>query len=158
MPRQHPLSRARIRRPLVTLVVAAAGFGTAALVGVAIARSFTLKIAKNAKVINTKAVSVHEDIVVNGRGRAVYTLSGDSRRHPKCTKANGCFKFWPPVKAASASKLSKAPGIPGKLGVWPRNGFTRSRSAATPSTPSPATSRRRRRSARASTASAAPGT
>jgi predicted lipoprotein with Yx(FWY)xxD motif len=123
MSRQLPLSRARIRRPLLTLVIAAAGFGTAALVGVAIAKSFTLKVAKNATVTNTKGATVHEDIVVNGRGRAVYTLSGDSKRHPKCTKASGCFMFWPPVKVASASKLSKAPGIHGKLGVWHRNGF-----------------------------------
>lgn len=123
MPRQLPLSRARIRRPLITLAVAAAGFGTAALVGVAIAKSFTLKVAKNAKVTNAKGVEVREDIVVSGRGRAVYTLTGDSKRHPKCTKSSGCFTFWPPVKVASASKLSKAPGIRGKLGVWHRNGF-----------------------------------
>lgn len=123
MPRQLPLSRARIRRPLITLAVAAAGFGTAALVGVAIAKSFTLKVAKNAKVTNAKGVEVREDIVVSGRGRAVYTLTGDSKRHPKCTKSSGCFTFWPPVKVAAASKLSKAPGIRGKLGVWHRNGF-----------------------------------
>jgi predicted lipoprotein with Yx(FWY)xxD motif len=123
MSRQLLLNRRRIRRPLLSLVVAAAGFGTAALVGVAVAKSFTLKVAKNAAVTNTKGVTVHEDVVVNGRGRAVYTLSGDTKHHPKCTKASGCFMFWPPVKVASASKLSKAPGIRGKLGVWHRNGF-----------------------------------
>jgi predicted lipoprotein with Yx(FWY)xxD motif len=105
------------------LIVAVAGFGTAALAGIAIAKSFTLRIAKNASVTNTKHTTVHENIVVDSHGRAVYTLSGDTTRHPKCTKANGCFTFWPPVKASSAKKLSKAPGIKGKLGVFHRNGM-----------------------------------
>ena len=70
------------------------------------------------------AVAAEPDlIVVNARGFAVYDLTGDSKRHPKCTKANGCFKFWAPVTVSSSRKLSKAPGINGKLGAWHRNGF-----------------------------------
>ncbi len=53
----------------------------------------------------------------------MYWVSGDSQSHPQCTKANGCFMFWPPVKVASKSSLSKAPGVPGKLTIWHRNGF-----------------------------------
>lgn len=105
------------------LIAAIAGFSTAALVGVALAKSFTLDIAKNAKVTNTMGVTKRENIVVNSAGFAVYDLTGDSKQHPKCTKANGCFQFWPPVTVASAQKLSKATGIEGKLGVWRRNGF-----------------------------------
>jgi predicted lipoprotein with Yx(FWY)xxD motif len=123
MLRQLRLPRARVRRHTLTLVVAVAGFATAALVGIAVAKSFTLKIAKDASVTDTKSVTVHENVVVDARGFAVYTLSGDTAHHPKCTKAGGCFKFWPPVKVASAKKLSKAPGIKGKLGVFHRNGF-----------------------------------
>jgi predicted lipoprotein with Yx(FWY)xxD motif len=54
---------------------------------------------------------------------AVYTLSGDSARHPECTQANGCFTFWPPVKVASAKSVSRAAGVKGRLGTWRRDGF-----------------------------------
>jgi predicted lipoprotein with Yx(FWY)xxD motif len=107
---------------LPALVAAVAGLGAAALVGVAVARSFTLRVAKHATVV-TPAGSAHEDIVVNSRGRAVYELSGDTRHHPKCTKANGCWSFWVPVKVASARKLSKAHGIKGRTQAWQRGGF-----------------------------------
>lgn len=110
--------RVRAQWSAAMVLAAAAGFGAAALVGVAVAKTYTLQVAKNAKVGNKR-----ENIVVTSRGFAVYTLTGDSKQHPKCTKANGCFQFWPPVTVASAKQLSKAPGVPGKLGVWQRNGF-----------------------------------
>jgi predicted lipoprotein with Yx(FWY)xxD motif len=53
----------------------------------------------------------------------VYTLSGDTTRHPKCTKASGCFSFWPPVTVSSAKSLTKAAGVKGKLGTFKRNGI-----------------------------------
>ena len=68
-------------------------------------------------------MTVRQGVVTNAKGFAVYTLSGDTAKHPKCTKADGCFKFWPPVKVSSATKLTKAPGVRGKLGTWRRNGF-----------------------------------
>jgi predicted lipoprotein with Yx(FWY)xxD motif len=119
MPRPLRAFPAHGRRSALVLLAAVAGFGTAALVSVALAKTFTLQIASNAKV----DASSHGNIVVNSRGQAVYWLTGDSRRHPKCTKKNGCFKFWPPIKVPSAKKLSKVRGIKGKLGVWHRNGF-----------------------------------
>jgi hypothetical protein len=33
------------------------------------------------------------------------------------------LKFWFPVTVSSAKKLTAAPGVKGKLGVWHRNGF-----------------------------------
>jgi predicted lipoprotein with Yx(FWY)xxD motif len=114
----------RRRRAVAMLVAAVAGVAVAALVGVALAKTFTLQIAKGAKVTNLAAMtSTHENIVVNSSGRSVYDLTGDSKHHPECTKANTCFKFWFPLKVSSASKLSKAPGVKGKLGVWHRGGF-----------------------------------
>lgn len=104
-------------------VAATAVLITAALVGVAFARAFTLKVAKSAKVTNQSGVSKRQNIAVTSRGFAVYTLSGDSKSHPKCTKRNGCFTFWPPVTVSSAKKLGKTAGIKGKLGVWRRRGF-----------------------------------
>lgn len=116
-------AHARGARLTVATVAAVAGFAAAALVGVAIAKTFTLQVAKSGKVTNQTGSTKTESIVTNSHGMAVYTLSGDSASHPKCTKANGCFGFWPPVKVSSATKLSKAPGIKGKLGVWRRDGF-----------------------------------
>jgi predicted lipoprotein with Yx(FWY)xxD motif len=124
MSRLIKLVRVRGPRSLATLAAGTAGVALALLAGMAVARTFTLQVAKNATVRNPMTgVTKHENIVVDARRRAVYTLSGDSKSHPKCTKANHCFIFWPPVKVSSARKLSKAPGIKGKLGVWHRNGF-----------------------------------
>ncbi len=123
MPRQLRQSRVRLRRPIIALIVAIAGPATAAIAAVAVAKTFTLNIAKSAQVTNTKGVSMRENVIANARGFALYALSGDSMHHPQCTKANGCFRFWPPLKVASAKALTKAPGISGKLGVWHRDGF-----------------------------------
>jgi predicted lipoprotein with Yx(FWY)xxD motif len=113
-----------IRYRGVTLVAGAVIAAMLALAAVAIAKSFTVNVAKNATVTNmTTMVTTHENIGVNGRGFAVYWLSGDSKSHPECTQSNGCFRFWPPVTAKSVKALSKAPGISGKLTSWKRDGF-----------------------------------
>jgi predicted lipoprotein with Yx(FWY)xxD motif len=102
------------------MALAVAGLALGAFAGVALARTFTLKVAKNEKVSNITKPSTPtktESILVNSRGAAVYTLSGDTKRHQKCTDTM-CRKFWPPVTVASAkSKLSAAPGVKGKLGT-----------------------------------------
>jgi predicted lipoprotein with Yx(FWY)xxD motif len=116
-------STARMNRSALALTAAAAGVGLAVLAGAISAKTFTLQVAKQATVTNQSHQAVHENIVVDSKGRAVYVLSGDSKSHPECTKANGCFALWPPVTVASMSSLSKAPGVPGKLGSWKRNGF-----------------------------------
>ena len=104
--------------------VAAAGFAVAALVGVAGATTFTLNVAKDAKVTNQLGKTTHENIVVGMKKRAIYTLSGDKKSHPKCTAKNHCFSFWPPVTVAAGKHPTKAAGIKGKLSVWHRNGFS----------------------------------
>ena len=113
-----------IRRRAVLIPVAVAGFTLAALLGSAAAKTFTLKVAKNASVTNQQShTTKHENIAVNKHGSAVYLLTGDSKAHPECVKSNGCLAVWKPVKVSSRKKLSKAPGIHGKLGIWRRNGF-----------------------------------
>lgn len=119
---EHRISPLRLRSLVLALVAVGAAAG-AVLAGMALAKSFVLQVANDAKVTNTKGAVSHENIVVAARGRAVYTLSGDSRGHPKCTQANSCFQFWPPVKVASTGKLNGARGVKGKIGVWRRNGF-----------------------------------
>lgn len=106
------------------VAVAIAGFAAAVLVGVAAATTFTLNVAKDAKVRNQQGMTDRENIVVGTNKHAVYMLSGDSKTHPKCTAKNHCFTFWPPVTVASGKKPTKAAGIKGKLSVWKRNGFT----------------------------------
>jgi len=118
------IHRRRLRRVHVAIVVAAlAGLASAALVGFAVAKTLTLQTAKTASVTNQSGMTKTEGIVVNSKGRAVYTLSGDTTSHPKCTRANGCFSFWPPVTVSSAKSLSKAAGVKGKLGTFKRNGM-----------------------------------
>ena len=106
------------------VAIAAAGFVTALLVGVAAATTFTLNVAKNAKVTNQQGMTTHENIAVGAKKRAVYTLTGDKKSHPECTSKNHCFKFWPPVTVKSGTKPTKAAGIKGKLSLWHRNGFS----------------------------------
>jgi predicted lipoprotein with Yx(FWY)xxD motif len=118
------LHHRRLRRYHVAIVVAAlAGLASAAMVDLAVARTLTLQVAKGASVTNQSGSTKTEAIVVNTKGRAVYVLSGDTTKHPKCTKASGCFGFWPPVTVSSAKGLSKATGIKGKLATFKRNGF-----------------------------------
>jgi predicted lipoprotein with Yx(FWY)xxD motif len=108
----------------VILVAALAGFGAAALAGLAIAKTFTLKVGHNAKVTNAVSqVTKRESVVTNSSGVVVYTLSGETTHHAKCKKANSCLLIWFPVTVSSAKKMSKASGIKGKLGIWKRNGF-----------------------------------
>jgi predicted lipoprotein with Yx(FWY)xxD motif len=112
------------RRATISVIAATAGFATAVLAGgITMAKTFTLQVADNASVTNQSNKTTHENIVVDSTSRAVYALTGDSAKHPECTKANSCYTVWPPLEVASKSQLSKAPGIRGALGVWRRDGF-----------------------------------
>ncbi len=103
------------------VLAAAAGFALAALTGLAIGKGGTT-LAVQHNVRNTRQGNKLQTVVVR-RGLAVYTLSGDTKANPLCTKANNCFAVWKPVKVGSKSKLTKAAGIKGKLGTFKRNGF-----------------------------------
>ena len=123
MPRRFdPLHR--LRRTAAVIVLTCAGLGAAALVSVAIARTFTISVAKGVTVTNQAGAMTLENVAVNTREHALYTLSGDSKSDQKCTKANGCWSFWPPLKVSSSTKPTKATGISGRLGVWHHSGIT----------------------------------
>jgi predicted lipoprotein with Yx(FWY)xxD motif len=107
-------------RAAMLSLVCAIGFLTAARLGIAAARTFTLQVARHAPVTSAGGGTTRAAIVVTAGGFAVYELSGDGRRDPKCSRANGCFNVWPPATTRSARTLSKAPGITGKLGIWRR--------------------------------------
>jgi len=127
MSRPQKSDRSR-QRPLSAALVAAivAGAAIFAVTGVALANSFTLGAAKNVKVTNAtnpKQAAKTEGITVNSRGVAVYELLPETIQHPLCTSSQ-CLQFWPPVTVASAkAKLTAAPGVKGKLGIWHRHGF-----------------------------------
>ena len=111
----------RPRRTAVVLAATAACLAVAVFAAVAVAKTLTLSVAKNAKVTDTATNTTSmENLAVNSRGRAVYTLSGETPQHVKCTKAIGCLGFWFPVTASSKKSLSKDKSIKGKLGLWHR--------------------------------------
>jgi predicted lipoprotein with Yx(FWY)xxD motif len=122
MPRSPRIDRRRTRRgswprASVLIVASLSGVALAALAGMALAKTrTTLGSARNAALGKT--------ILVDGRGLTVYELSPETTHHLLCTKAAGCFPFWPPVTVKSSkTKLSLPAGVKGKLTTLHRNGF-----------------------------------
>jgi predicted lipoprotein with Yx(FWY)xxD motif len=90
---------------------------TVVISGIAIAGGATLS-AVSGKIGSSKAT-----IVVSSSGRAVYTLTGDSKTHAECTSAGGCWSVWPPVTVGKGQKPSKGSGVSGTLSVWSHSGI-----------------------------------
>ena len=109
-------TRRRFPGTAVMLVFAVACFAIAGLTGLALARTTPIfRSAQNSALGKT--------IVVDSRGLTVYELSPETTHHLLCTKANGCFAFWPPVTVRSARTKLTASGVKGKLGILHRNGL-----------------------------------
>jgi len=116
----------------VSLALALLAVG--AMAGLALAKSATLRVAKNVHVTNAtfaafrvKAVDTHEAVAVGPTGFAVYTFQGETTHHIICKKTNSmstnCWGFWPPVSVKSAKGISKQAGIKGKLGTFHNHGM-----------------------------------
>lgn len=105
------------RRGSVAMLIVVGCLTIAAVTGLALARTRpTLATAKNSTIAKT--------IIVDSHGLTVYELSPETTHHLLCTKAKGCFTFWPPVTVPSAkTKLTAASDVKGKLGILHRNGF-----------------------------------
>ena len=125
----------RPRRAAAILLAALAGAALLALAGMAIAKSFTLQVAKNVHVTNTptkafrvKAVDAHEAVAVGPSGFAVYTFQGETTHHIICQKTTNsktnCWAFWPPVSPSGSGAPTKQSGISGKLGTFKNHGVT----------------------------------
>jgi predicted lipoprotein with Yx(FWY)xxD motif len=123
------------RRSAVVLLAAVAAVAVLAVAGMAIAKSFSLKVLKNVHVTNTptkafrvKAVDTHEAVAVGPSGFAVYTFQGETTHHIICKKTTSaktnCWAFWPPVSPSSAGGVSKQSGIKGRLGSFRNHGVT----------------------------------
>jgi predicted lipoprotein with Yx(FWY)xxD motif len=115
------------------MALAVAGLALAAFAGIALAKSFTLKVSKNVHVTNTptkafrvRAVDAREAVAVGPTGYAVYTFQGETTHHLICKKTSNsstnCWAFWPPVSVKSAHGLGAQSGIKGKLGTFRNHG------------------------------------
>ncbi len=122
-------------RSSIAALGGAAAIIVIALAGMAVAKSFTLRVAKNVHVTNTptmafrvKAVNTHEAVAVGPSGFAVYTFQGETTHHIICQKTTNaktnCWAFWPPVSPSSGGAVSKQSGISGKLGTFKNHGVT----------------------------------
>jgi predicted lipoprotein with Yx(FWY)xxD motif len=110
------ITRHRLGRSVALLVVTVACLAGAGITGLALAKTNpTLGTARNS--------TLGETIVVDSHGLTVYELSPETIHHLLCTKAKGCFTFWPPVTVRSARTKLTASGVKGKLGILHRNGF-----------------------------------
>jgi predicted lipoprotein with Yx(FWY)xxD motif len=135
MPRPLKPARGRRRSRSFTLALTIAGVAALVLAGVALAKSFTLKVAKNVHVTNTptkafrvKAVDTHESIAVGPTGFAVYAFQGETTHHLICKKttsaSTNCWAFWPPLSVKSSKGLAAQTGIKGKLSTFNNHGTT----------------------------------
>jgi predicted lipoprotein with Yx(FWY)xxD motif len=81
----------------------------------------TLEIADAARLGH--AGTQRANVLATAAGRTVYTLSGATRRHPKCTRRHGCLRVWRPVTVRPGVKPTMPTNVPGRLGVLRRKGF-----------------------------------
>jgi predicted lipoprotein with Yx(FWY)xxD motif len=118
---------------MVILVAGVVGLAVLGLAGLAIAKSFTLKVQTNTHVTNAstamfavKPVNTHESVAVGPSGFPVYTFQGETTHHIICKKTSSastnCWAFWPPVTVSSPGSATKASGIKGKIGTFKNHG------------------------------------
>jgi predicted lipoprotein with Yx(FWY)xxD motif len=123
------------RRTAAVLLIGVAAVAALVVAGMAVGKSFTLKVTKNVHVTNTptkafrvKAVDTHEAVAVGPSGYAVYTFQGETTHHIICQKTTSaktnCWAFWPPVSPSGSGAVTKASGIRGKLGTFKNHGVT----------------------------------
>jgi predicted lipoprotein with Yx(FWY)xxD motif len=109
------------------LWVAVVGVGLAGLVGVAAAKSPPTLGVFQSTVTNfispNPPKTFSAKIVGAAGGFSVYTLTGDSMKHPQCL-SKSCRAIWPWVTVANGKVPTKNPLIRAKLGVWRHNGIS----------------------------------
>ena len=99
-----------------TAILAAAGLLLLAAAAAVAATTPIVRSAHNAALGKT--------IVVDAHGRTLYSLSGDSAKHLKCSSSS-CTGFWPPLTVRSRrTKLRAGKGVHGRLGVFRRKNGT----------------------------------
>ncbi len=117
--RARAAGRGSARNGVRILVVALVGLAVPATLALARGRTTRHALAP-ATVSAAHNATLGETIVVDGRGRTLYWLSGDTTHHLECVSAL-CLKFWPPLTVASArTALRAGSGVHGKLGLFRR--------------------------------------
>jgi predicted lipoprotein with Yx(FWY)xxD motif len=91
---------------LAVLGLIAAGFGGASAFAASQHRTSSAS-------VTTRKVKGLGVILVNAKGRTLYTFAPDQRRHVTCT--GSCAKYWPPLKAKGAGKPTGSGGVKSKL-------------------------------------------
>ena len=133
MPRVVNAAARHPGRSAAALLAGVAGVAVLVLAGMAVAKSFTLRVTKNVHVTNVptaqfavKPVNTHE--AVGPSGYPVYTFQGETTHHLICKKTSSastnCWAFWPPVSPSGSGAVSKQSGISGKLGTFKNHGVT----------------------------------
>ena len=108
-----------LRLSLAIACVAAALGAFTAVAAAATKASPVLKMEMVSVTVGSKTVK--HDVLVNGAGHAVYLLTGDSSKTPKCTSST-CLGDWPAV-TTSASKPVVGKGVTGKVAIWTHKGI-----------------------------------
>ena len=107
-----PRRRPRRRGVEIGLTAVALALG-AAFAAMALAAS-------PATVSSASSAKLGERVLVNVKGRTLYTLTPETSRHLLCTSSE-CLKFWPPLTVPSrGTKLVRGAGIHGRLGILQR--------------------------------------
>jgi predicted lipoprotein with Yx(FWY)xxD motif len=104
----------------LVLVAVVLGMGAMSSAATSNSKSASLQVAKGT--LSGPSGDKSEPIAVTSKGLAVYELSPETTHRLLCTKGNGCFSVWPPLKVKS-THVSKASGVKGHLGTFRRNGF-----------------------------------
>ena len=75
-----------------------------------------------AAVASASTVGARSGFAVDGKGRTLYTLSGETTKHLKCT-SQACLGIWSPLTVSSRkAKLTHASAVKGRLGLLKRSG------------------------------------
>ncbi len=118
---QTPAGPRPHRRSAAVLVTAAiVGSAVVAASGLASAKPKPTPKPTHPTVTTAHNAALKETVVVDSHGLTLYELSPESTHHLLCNTST-CLHFWPALEVSSAkAKLTKGPGVNGKLGTMPR--------------------------------------
>ncbi len=104
----------------LAVVTVAAAIGGAGVSAVASSASAASAHSASAAAVKLESVNVtghgKHPVLVTSSGHAIYMLTGDSPKSPKCT-STACIGNWPAV-TSTVKKPVLGKGIKGKLTVW----------------------------------------
>jgi predicted lipoprotein with Yx(FWY)xxD motif len=103
----------RLPRPVLLTALGLALAAVAAIV-FAVPSGAAVKRSQPATVKSASNSTLSEKVVVNAKGRTLYTLSGETPKHRLCTSA-ACLKAWPPLLIPAHSKPVAGSGVSGHL-------------------------------------------